>query len=55
MESNVKQNKMMVGSLQAASRNTVSHGETKKLGGLIFTKNFDPEKDKMPEKVKMSF
>ena len=46
---------MMVGSVQGASKNTVSHGETKKFGGLIFTKNFDPDKDKMPEKVNIFF
>ena len=50
-DKNSQQNKMMVGSFQGASKNTVTHGETKKYGGLIFTKNFDPSKDKMPDKV----
>ena len=51
IESDKQQNKMMVGSLQGASKNTVTHGETKKYGGLIFTKNFNPDKQKMPQKV----
>ena len=42
---------MMVGSFQGVGKITVTHGETKKYGGLIFTKNFDPSKDKMPDKV----
>ena len=42
---------MLVGSMQAASKNAVTHGETKKYGGLIFTKNIDPTNQKMPDKV----
>ena len=42
---------MMVGSLQGASKNTVSYGEQNKYGGLVFTKNIDPQSQKMPSKV----
>ena len=45
------QHRALVGSLQAGTKSTVTHGETEKLGGLIFTKNIDPERQKIDSKV----
>ena len=50
MEGESGQNKMMVGSLNAASKYTKSEGEVEQLGGTIYTKNLKNGM-KMPEKI----
>ena len=50
-----KQKDMLVGSLNAANKYTIGRGKMQKLSGLIITKNIDPDKQKMPAKVKQSF
>ena len=47
-----KQKDMLVGSLNAASKYTIGRGKMQKLCGLIITKNIDPDKQKMPAKVR---
>ena len=42
---------MLVGSLHAANKFTIGCGKMQKLSGLIITKNINPDKQKMPEKV----
>ena len=50
-----KQKDMLVGSLNAANKYTIGRGKMQKLSGIIITKNIDPDKQKMPAKVKQSF
>ena len=51
LEKDSKQNKMLVGSLNAANKYTVGRGKMEKLCGTIITKNIDPETQKLPAKV----
>ena len=50
MEGEAIQHKMMVGSLNAASKFTKGEGEVELLGGTIFTKNLKVGM-KMPQKI----
>ena len=50
MEGESGQNKMMVGSLNAASKYTKTEGEVEQLGGTIYTKNLKNGM-KMPDKL----
>lgn len=47
-----KQNNLLVGSLNAANKYTIGRGKMQKLSGMIITKNIDPQRQKMPTKVR---
>ena len=51
MERDMRQNTLLVGSLNAANKYTIGRGKMQKLSGIIITKNIDPDRQKMPTKV----
>ena len=55
MERDKKQNTLLVGSLNAANKYTIGRGKMQKLSGIIITKNIDPDRQRMPTKVKLCF
>ena len=51
MERDMRQNTLLVGSLNNANKYTIGRGKMQKLSGIIITKNIDPDRQKMPTKV----